>query len=91
MRLMAFQKKEIRIFSSNLDNMTDPHAYRLTVRSDGIAQVYFDGKPIGLFAGEEVVEGAPEQSYIRAGKQVEAGEFTVNVQRISYENGAFIP
>ena len=91
MRLVAFQKKEIRVFASNLDNMTDPHAYRLIVRPDGIAQVYFDGKPIGLFAGEEVVKDTPSQSYIRAGKQGENGEFTVNVQKLSYANEAFAP
>lgn len=91
MRLMAFQKKEIRVFSSNLDNMTDPHAYRLTVRADRMAQVYFDGKPVGLFAGEEVTTDVPAQSYIRAGKQAETGEFTVNVQKLSYANGALIP
>lgn len=91
MRLMAFQKKEIRLLASNLDNMTGLHAYRLTVRPDGMAQVYFDGKPMGLFAGEEIAADAPAQSCIRAGKQVETGEFTVNVQKLSYASGAFIP
>lgn len=91
MRLVAFQRKEIRLLASNLDNMTDPHAYRLVVRPDGMAQVYFDGKPMGLFAGEELVDHAPEKSYIRAGKQVETGEFTVNVQKLSYANEALIP
>lgn len=91
MRLMAFQKKEIRLFASNLDNMTGPHVYRLTVRPDGIAQVYFDGNPMGLFVGEELGENASAQSYIRAGKQIKSGEFTVNVQKLSYASGAFAP
>ena len=87
MVLTAFQKDETRIFDSNLDNGTSAHTYRISVRPDGMAQVYFDGEAAGLFEGEQVDEDIPEASYIRAGKQVEAGEFTANLFDVSFDTG----
>lgn len=92
MRLFAFQKNEIRLLASNLDNGTACHAYRMAIRPDGVAQVYFDGQPTGIFEGE-AVEGEPsEKSYIRIGKQVETGEFTANLNSAGFDTGgAFSP
>lgn len=87
MRVFAFQKKEIHLLASDLDNMAKPHAYRLAIRPDGVAQVYFDGNPIGLFEGEAVDGDAPSEPYILAGKQIEAGEFTVNFYTVAVDPG----
>jgi len=92
MRLFAFQKNEIRLLESNLDNGTTPHTYRMAIRPDGVAQVYFDGRPVGVFEGEAVDGEAAAKSYIRIGKQVETGEFTANLNSAGYDTGgAFSP
>lgn len=88
MRLYAYQGKEIHLLGSNLDNMTDPHTYRIAIRGDGMAQVFYDGAPIGLFEGE-VVEGGGE-AYLRVGKLADRGEFTANLHEVGIDpTGAF--
>jgi len=90
MKLFAFQENEIHVLDSNLDNGTDSHTYRVAIRPDGVAQVYFDGKTAGLFEGEIIEKDPPSDSYIHVGKQVEAGEFTANFIEASFDtSGAF--
>lgn len=88
MRVYVFQKNEIRLLASNLDNMTAPHRYRLAIRPDGVAQVYLDGEKLGLFAGEPV---ETDKAAIRMGKLGTAGEFTANFHQLSYGAGTFAP
>jgi hypothetical protein len=88
MRLYAFQGKEIRLLGSNLDNMTEPRAYRIAIRSDGMAQVFYDGAPIGLFSGTPTDDR--DAAYLRVGKQTPQGEFTANLHEVGIDTtGAF--
>jgi hypothetical protein len=66
--------------------------YRLAVRPDGIAQLYFNGEIIGTTPGEILTGPAPARPYVRIGKTVTQGEWNANLQRIAYDfTGAFAP
>lgn len=92
MRLHAFQRNEVRILGSNLDNCTASHAYRLAIRTDGVAQVYFDEELKGTLSGELVEKDVPQNSFVRIGKNTRDGEWVVNLDHVAVEaGGAFEP
>ncbi len=92
MRLHAFQNNEVRVLGSNLDNCTAVHTYRVTIRADGVAQVYFDGELKGTLNGELLEKDIPETSFVRIGKTTTEGEWVVNLDHVAVENGgAFEP
>jgi sialate O-acetylesterase len=92
MQIRAVQGNEVRLLAGNLDN-TGPREYRLAVRADGIAQVYFDGRLIGVLGGEILRGETPESSaYARIGKTVGDGDFLMRLYAAGVdEEGAFTP
>jgi len=86
----AYHGNEIRILARNLDNSTDYHAYRLAVRADGVAQIYFDARELGTLAGEPTDDSANVS--IGWGKRADKGDITVNIDCIAFDTeGAFQP
>ena len=91
MRLHGFQRREIRVLGNNLDNGSDYHTYRLAVRPDGVAQVYFDQRPIGVLVGD-IDETPSAVSEFIFGKRIQAGDFVANVESVAYDlTGAYAP
>lgn len=92
MRLHAFQGNEVRVLGANLDNCTAAHTYRLAIRADGVAQVYFDDECRGTLAGELRDADAYGNSFIRIGKTTTEGEWVANLDHVAIETGgAFEP
>jgi len=92
MRLHAFQGNEVRVLGANLDNCTAAHAYRLAIRADGVAQVYFDNEFKGTLGGELRDNDARGNSFIRIGKTTTEGEWVANLDHVAVEaGGAFEP
>jgi sialate O-acetylesterase len=92
MRLHAFQRNEVRVLGSNLDNCTKPHSYRLAIRADGVAQVYFDQELKGTLAGEVMEKDIPAASFVRVGKTTTEGEWVAVIDQVACDsNGAFEP
>jgi sialate O-acetylesterase len=92
MRLYGLQDDEIRFLGVDLDNCTSPHAYRISVRPDGIAQVYYDGQLMGTLRATEGPADSAQSSWIRYGKLAPRGELTANVDVVSMDGGdAFAP
>lgn len=99
MRLHAFENNlaprnswatETRVLRSDLEN--EPAAYRLAIRPDGIAQVYYNGALVGTSAGEQIVRDSPTRAYLRVGKTVLAGEWQATLQHVAWDTGgAFAP
>ena len=70
----------------------DAAVYRLAVRPDGIAQLYFDGEFIGTTPGETVTGPTPARPYLRIGKTVTFGEWNANLRHAAFDvTGAFAP
>jgi len=89
MEVQAWQGGEVRKIGYNLDNAGDSHRYRIAVRADGIAQVYFDDQPLGVLAGD-VVPG--EKSFIRIGKTVSDGFLILHLGNVAFDTGgAYAP
>ena len=91
--LYGYHGNEIRILGQNLDNCTDYHDYRISIRPDGTAQVYFDSRELGVLAGEPLPDGATSsRTSIGWGKRAPGGEMTVNVHQVAFDGeGAFEP
>jgi sialate O-acetylesterase len=92
MQIRAVQGNEVRVLGSNLDN-TGPREYRLAVRPDGVAQFYFDGRLLGVLAGEPLRgEKTEPKSYARIGKTVSDGDFLMRLYAVGVdEEGALAP
>ncbi|MBI5693786.1 MAG: hypothetical protein HZC55_27240 [Verrucomicrobia bacterium] len=66
--------------------------YRLSIRPDGIAQVYLNGECVGTTPGETLVGPTPARPYLRLGKTVTQGEWNANLQHVAFDpTGAFAP
>lgn len=87
MRLHAFQGNEVRVLGANLDNCTASHTYRLAIRGDGVAQVYFDNECLGTLAGEVRDDGARGNSFVRIGKTTTVGEWVANLEHVAIDTG----
>jgi sialate O-acetylesterase len=92
MQIRAVQGNEVRLLGGNLDN-TGPREYRLAVRPDGIAQVYFEGRLVGVLGGEPLRgDPAGPSAYARIGKTVGDGDFLMRLYAAGIdERGAFAP
>lgn len=73
MQVRALLGSETRYLGTNLDNAGAYHEYRIAIRPDGVAQVYFDGRPMGTFAGQTVSGNAAKTSFVRFGKTLPKG------------------
>jgi hypothetical protein len=93
MMVFAYRGEYTYILAYDIDN-TGYHTYRLAIRDDGIAQVYFDHKLIGVVE-PDVIEHTGHtgnRSYIRFGKLETEGDMTLNIQSVSFDpTGAFAP
>jgi len=90
MRVYGFQDDEIRTLGFNLDNSTRRHAYRLAIREDGIAQVYFDQQLLGTLRPTIAPAETNAESKLTFGKTVPRGEITANVSSVAFDlGGAF--
>lgn len=90
MCVCGFQGKETRILGHNLDNSSDYHTYRLAVRPDGVAQVYFDAQPLGVLSGEPDAKTTSAQLIV--GKQIQSGDFVANLESVAWDlGGAYAP
>lgn len=78
------------LLRSDLD--ADTAVYRLAVRPDGIAQLYYNGAVLGTTPGEILTGPAPARPYLRIGKTVTQGEWNANLVRIAFDaTGAYAP
>jgi sialate O-acetylesterase len=80
------------VLGHNLNNSTAPHVYRIAVRRDGVAQVYFDGQELGVLPGEVLKDAPADTPMISWGKRVTSGHMTVNAHSVAFDaGGAFSP
>lgn len=94
MEVRATLGTEVRYLATNLDNTRDYHQYRIAVRPDGVGQVYFDDKPIGVLSGDVVEKSTigGGNSYVLVGKTSSSGDMVARVASASFDaGGAFAP
>jgi hypothetical protein len=90
-RVFALHGHEVRVIGYNLDT-SGSHAYRVAVRPEGSAQVYFDSQELGTLPGEWVENSESAHHGIAIGKPYDGGTLTATVERVSYDpGGAFAP
>jgi sialate O-acetylesterase len=91
-RVLALHGSEIRMIGYNLDT-SGSHAYRITVRPEASAQVYFDSRELGTLPGEWIDSTvAGTGPGISVGKPYDGGTLTTTIERLSYDlDGAFQP
>ena len=90
-RVFALHDNEVRVIGYNL-NTSGPHTYRIAVRPEGSAQIYFDSRELGTLPGEWVEKPEPGHSFIAVGKPYEGGTFTATIERVGCDDeGAFKP
>lgn len=66
--------------------------YRISVRPDGIAQIYLNGSLIGTSSGETLTGPTPDRSYLRVGKTVSTGEWSATIHHVAFDpTGAYAP
>ena len=66
--------------------------YRVSVRPDGIAQIYLNGSLIGTNSGETLSGSIRERSYLRVGKTVATGEWSATIHQVAFDpTGAYAP
>jgi hypothetical protein len=83
--------QEVRVLGRNL-NTSGSHAYRIAIRPEGSAQVYFDSKEVGTLPGEWIEKSDAAHPGIAIGKPYDGGTFTATIERVSYDvDGAFRP
>jgi sialate O-acetylesterase len=90
-RVFALHDHEVRVIGYNL-NTSGPHAYRVVVRPEGSAQIYFDSRELGTLPGEWNEKPDPARSFVAIGKPFEGGTFTATIERVSFDaEGAYQP
>jgi hypothetical protein len=82
----------VRVIGYNLDT-SGPHAYRIAVRPEGSAQIYFDSRELGTLPGEWLdSSGASAGPGVSIGKPYDGGTLTATIERVSFDvDGAFQP
>jgi len=80
MRIYAKENGEVIVLRKNLDNGTNYNNYNISLREDGMAQIYFNDELVGLIQGEETIE---KGNSILIGKTIPQGNMTVNLNEIS--------
>ncbi|MGB0409104.1 MAG: sialate O-acetylesterase [Opitutales bacterium] len=92
LRVHGFRGEEIHLLAADLGNAAGLHRYRIAVRPDGFAQLYFDGAPIGGLAGEPIDAPADQGAYLSWGKLAPRGQMTANLSTLAYDlSGAYAP
>jgi sialate O-acetylesterase len=90
-RVFGLHGDEVRVLGHNL-NTSGSHAYRIAVRPEGSAQVYFDSTELGTLPGEWIEQSDAAQPGIAIGKPYDGGTLTATIERVSYDvEGAFQP
>ncbi|MET0394655.1 MAG: sialate O-acetylesterase [Chitinophagaceae bacterium] len=91
--IVAYKEEFIYVLANDVDN-TDDYQYRLAIRKDGICQVYFDHKLIGVIPPEVVEDkdAVAKGSFISFGKLRAEGDIVVNIGSVSFDGtGAYAP
>ncbi len=89
MQVRALQGGEVRFIGLDLDNTSGYHEYRIAVRKDGMAQVYYDNRLLAVFAGEIAESKSP---YVRFGKTISEGNMIAHLASVGLDtNGAYAP
>jgi hypothetical protein len=92
MHIYAYREDYTDVIAYNIDNGTRYHKYRIAIRPDGVAQVYFDNELAGMAVAGVVTDTAESGSYIRFGKLETQGDITVNIGSVSFDKtGAYAP
>jgi hypothetical protein len=91
-RVFALHGSEVRVIGYNLDT-AGSHAYRIAVRPEGSAQIYFDSQELGTLPGERIEKPAGSAGPgVSIGKPYDGGTLTATIERVSYDvDGAFQP
>jgi len=90
-RVFALNNNEIRVIGYNL-NTSGAHTYRIAVRPEGTAQIYFDGQELGTLPGEWIDKPEHPEHFIAIGKPYEGGTFTATIERVGCDpDGPFQP
>ena len=91
MGLCGIQGRETRVLGSNLDNNSRYHNYRVAIRPDGVAQVYFDDQPMGVLSGVPA-SGPISSPRLTVGKLIPSGDLVANLESVSMDlGGAYAP
>jgi sialate O-acetylesterase len=92
-RVFALHGSEVRVIGYNLDT-AGSHAYRIAMRPEGSAQIYFDSRELGTLPGEWVEPSGAGSATpgVSIGKPYDGGTLTATIERVSYDlGGAFQP
>ncbi|MGB7160018.1 MAG: hypothetical protein WBD40_18270 [Tepidisphaeraceae bacterium] len=90
-RVFALHNDEVRVIGYDL-NTSGAHAYRIVVRPEGSAQIYFDSRELGTLSGEWIENPEPAHHFIAIGKPYEGGTLTATIERVSCDaQGPFQP
>jgi sialate O-acetylesterase len=90
-QVFGLHGQEVRVLGHNL-NTSGSHAYRIAVRPEGSAQIYFDSTELGTLPGEWIEKSDAASPGIAVGKPRDGGTFTATIERVSYDlEGAFQP
>jgi sialate O-acetylesterase len=79
MRIYARENEQIILLEKNLDNTTAYNRYRISVREDGVAQVYYNDELTGLIRGESFYG----DNHLLIGKTRGEGNMTVSMAYIN--------
>lgn len=89
--IVAYKEEFTYVLANDVDN-TDDYTYRLAIRKDGICQVYFDNKLIGVVPPEVTDDKEGKGSFISFGKLKAEGDMVVNLGSVSFDGtGAYAP
>jgi hypothetical protein len=89
--IFAHQQKYISTLAHNINNTGKKASYRIAIRKDGIAQVYYKNQLVGLFEGYTNNTNT-QKSYVKFGISSGNSDTTVNLFKISVdETGAYAP
>lgn len=79
-----------RVLRTDMD--LEPATYRLSVRPDGVAQIYRDRELLGTTTGEVVMTRVAEEPYLRIGKTTDQGEWAASIHHVGYDlTGGYAP
>lgn len=92
LRVYGFTGMESRLMGSDLENTTGQRAYRLAIRPDGGAQLYYGSRALGILPGDVVPEGTDGKALFRWGKFERVHRLDAKISRIEWDlTGAFSP
>jgi sialate O-acetylesterase len=90
-RVFALHGSEVRVIGYNLDT-AGSHAYRIAVRPEGSAQIYFDSRELGTLPGEWVESSRSAMAGVSIGKPYDGGTLTATIEQVSVDaGGAYQP